>query len=124
MASKNLGTLFKGEQAQVLAVNPEGTHVLIKEPSYNVSCWIWLGLVDLMQGDSLLDPSRLRELDSVQDAPPQPTETPTPKPASATPTPTLVPLPQCNDGIDNDGDKRIDGRDLQCKGPDDNSEAN
>lgn len=128
-ASKNLETLFEGEQAEVLAVNPEGTHVLIKQPSFSVSCWVWLGLVDLMQGDSPLDPSLLRQGFHVQDPPPIPSDTPTPVPPEeeeedTTPTPTLVPVPQCSDGIDNDGDKRIDGRDLQCKGANDNSEAN
>jgi len=117
-ASKNLGTLFMGEQAEVLAVNPEGTHVLIKEPSYKVSCWIWLGLVDLMQGDTPLDPNMLREGVPIQDPPAQPTPTLVP---TFTPTPVL---PQCSDKIDNDGDGWIDGRDKQCKDPSDNNEAN
>ncbi len=47
-------------------------------------------------------------------------------PAQVTPRVQIseTPLPQCRDGIDNDGDGRIDGYDAQCAGnPDWNNEA-
>lgn len=45
-------------------------------------------------------------------------------PPTLVPTVTAVPqeLPQCNDGIDNDGDRNIDMKDRGCTGLDDNSE--
>lgn len=132
-ASKNIGTLKKDEEAEVLAVNPEGTHVFIEEPSTRVRCWVWLGLVDLMKGDMPLDPTLLRELVSIQDPPAQPTDTPTLVP-STTPEPAAL-APQCSDGIDNDGDGRIDYKpidpikkqgtgDPQCTSLRDDNEAN
>ncbi len=61
---------------------------------------------------------------------PEPTETPTP---TVTPTPTATPTqksgggggaaPQCNDGVDNDGDGAIDLRDKECADANDNDEA-
>lgn len=49
---------------------------------------------------------------------PAPTPTPTPTP---TPSPAVA---QCRDGVDNDGDRRIDyPRDRQCRGLNDNNEA-
>lgn len=50
---------------------------------------------------------------TLQDPPAPPTVTPTTKPHE---------VPQCNDGIDNDGDGGIDMRDRQCTNLDDNSE--
>lgn len=47
---------------------------------------------------------------------PVPTITPTP-------TATPIPRPQCSDGIDNDGDGRIDLDDAQCRNANDNDEA-
>ncbi len=56
----------------------------------------------------------LTELDECRNPP-----TPTP---TASPVPT--PLPQCSDGIDNDGDGRIDWPDdRQCKSAGENSES-
>jgi hypothetical protein len=55
-----------------------------------------------------------------------PTKAPTPSPATPTPEP---PLPQCSDGIDNDGDTLIDFgldplvNDPECLSPDDDSEG-
>jgi hypothetical protein len=48
---------------------------------------------------------------------------PDPK-APPTPVPTRVPasVPQCNDGVDNDGDGIVDMRDRGCSAPTDNSE--
>ena len=120
--SKNLATLFEGEEAEVLAVNPEGTHVLIQLPSVGPSCWVWLGLVDLMQGDMSIEPDQLLELVSIQDPA---TPTPTPVPPTDTPTPD----PQCSDGVDNDGDGLTDFSasgvgDPQCRTASDNDELN
>jgi hypothetical protein len=59
-----------------------------------------------------------------------PTPTPTVDPdEGAEPTATPAPLPECSDGIDNDGDGRIDynptGRgDAECRNAADNDEAN
>jgi Zn-dependent metalloprotease len=53
---------------------------------------------------------------------PTATFTPTPLP-TATPTGPARQQPQCNDGIDNDGDGNIDLRDPQCQNAGDNDEA-
>jgi len=44
--------------------------------------------------------------------------------APPTPVPSQVPasLPQCSDGVDNDGDRVVDMRDTGCRNPTDNSE--
>ena len=48
----------------------------------------------------------------------------TPSTTSTTPSTTsTAPLPQCSDGIDNDGDGLIDMEDPDCTSPTDNSEA-
>jgi hypothetical protein len=53
---------------------------------------------------------------------PLPTAAPTPLP-TATPTPTPVPeATACNDGIDNDGDQKIDLDDKGCRSEFDDSE--
>lgn len=64
-----------------------------------------------------------------------PTATITPTPTvTVTPTPTVTPLPECSDGIDNDGDGKIDSADPGCHtdsnpnnpgsfNPNDNNEA-
>ncbi len=62
---------------------------------------------------------------------PSPTAIPTPVPTpiptaipTATPVPTATPLPQCSDGVDNDGDSLTDfGFDLECTDLLDNDEA-
>lgn len=139
--SKNLGTLLLGEQVEVLAVNPEATHAKIMEPSFNVGCWIWLGAVDLMDGDDMpIEPKSILDLVPVLDPGEPPAETPTPTPTDEPteepddPEPTDTPTtPECSDGIDNDGDQAIDygdtnaiasGKaDRECKSPDDNNES-
>lgn len=56
-----------------------------------------------------------------------PTKVPTPTPATPTPNPT--PVPECSDGIDNDGDTLIDYgldplvNDPECLSPDDDDEG-
>ena len=61
---------------------------------------------------------------------PAPTRSPTPSPSpTASPTPSPTPVPQCSDGIDNDGDRLIDYgldplvNDPDCLGPTDNNET-
>jgi hypothetical protein len=54
--------------------------------------------------------------------PPTATFTPTPLP-TATPTGPARQQPQCNDGIDNDGDGNIDLRDPECQNAGDNDES-
>lgn len=131
-SSKNLDTLLEGEEVLVLAVNPEATHAMILEPRFKVNCWVWLGVVDLMKGDMPFDPSQLLDLVSVQDPPEEPTSTPA---SSGTTTATDTPTPpQCSDGIDNDGDGKIDygvpsftnvsNFDPECTSADDNDESN
>jgi murein DD-endopeptidase MepM/ murein hydrolase activator NlpD len=64
---------------------------------------------------------------STGSAPSESNTTPsTPPPTSTTPTPpstTTTSVPQCADGIDNDGDGLIDMEDPDCTSPSDNTEA-
>jgi hypothetical protein len=121
-AHRNIGTLFKDQKAFVLAVNPAATHVRIKEPNFNVMCWVWLDLVDLFQGEQLLDPDRLPDFVDVITIPPV-TPTPTPLPV-VMPESTEVTVPICADGIDNDKDGYTDfGYDRQCSSQLDNDES-
>lgn len=128
-AHRNIGTLFKGQQAFVLAVNPAATHVLIEEPSTKVHCWVWLDLVDLFLRDEILDHHELLDLVDVFTIPLVPTPTFTPEPLDeAIPEPTEVTVPLCADGIDNDGDGYTDygqnrTNDPQCSGQLDNDES-
>lgn len=112
--SKNLVTLMADQPAEIIAINPEGTHIRILEPEFEIRCWVWLGLVDLMLGPDMIDPALLPDLVSIERPPTlvPPTETPTP-----------IPLPECSDGIDNDGDGDTDMSDGRCTSPDDDSES-
>jgi hypothetical protein len=51
------------------------------------------------------------------------TTTTTPSNTTTTPSTTPPPLPQCSDGIDNDGDGLIDMEDPDCSSPSDNTEG-
>lgn len=119
-ASKNLATLLMGEKAEILAINPHATHVLILEPNSEIKCWVWVELVDLLSGEEAITPEMLLELVVVQVAPtPAPTPTFTPEP-----TETAQPAtPECSDGQDNDGDGGIDLQDPQCNGASDDDES-
>lgn len=117
-AHRNIGTLLKDQKAFILAVNPAATHVQIREPNFNVLCWVWLDLADLFVGDQPLEPHDLLTMVDVITIPP------------VTPTPTPLPVknPQCADGIDNDGDGYIDfgksrSNDPQCSSQLDNDES-
>jgi hypothetical protein len=124
-AHRNIGTLFKDQQAFVMAVNPAVTHVLIEEPSTKVRCWVWLDLADLFLRNQILDPDELLDLVDVFTIPPVPTPTFTPEPLDeAVPEATEVTVPICADGIDNDGDGYIDYLyDRQCSSQLDNDES-
>jgi hypothetical protein len=129
-ASQNLATFQAGQEANVLAINPEGTHVRIQEPNFDIRCWVWLGLVDLMLGPDIIEPNDQPGLIAVVN-PPEPTATPTDT-ASSTATPTSSSggggTPQCSDGVDNDGDGLTDysalgAGDPQCTDANDNDES-
>lgn len=123
-AHDNLGTLFQGQRAIVLGVNRAATYVRIEEPQTHELCWVWLDLVDLIQGDGLLDPNALLDLVDIFTIPPVPTPTFTPEPAFDTEA-TEVFVPACADGIDNDQDRYTDYLyDPECISQLDNDEAN
>ena len=102
--------------ADVIGVSPDKTHVQVIGPNFGNACFVPVE-ARFGQLDGACD-----DLTVVQ-IPALPTHTPTlqsePLPAS-TPAPAL---PQCSDGIDNDGDGDIDMDDGRCLSPDDDNEG-
>ena len=129
--SANIGTIKEGQQALILAVNPQGTYVRVEEPNFQVHCWVWVDLVDLKLGTETIYPDDLIGLVSIQQAP-APTSTPT-STSSGGGSGGGASTPQCSDGVDNDGDGKADYYagavppagvgDAQCSSPTDNDES-
>lgn len=116
-----LDSFVTGQAAQVVGILGDQTHVQVLGPNFGMACFVPLGeeFGQLSGGCDDLP---------VVTAPPTPTYTPSPTPeplATSTPRPTLTPVPpQCSDGVDNDGDGRVDLADPQCRNANDNDEAN
>ena len=125
-------TLLQGEGIIPLGRTPDNLYFLFRGPVTSARCWAAAFLFTIPFGPlNLVPPEVLPYIN-------YPTPTPTPTQASgsgpsATPVPakpTATPIPQCSDGLDNDGDGGVDynptGRtgDRQCKDASDNNEAN
>lgn len=104
-------------EADVIGISPDSSHVQVLGPNFGEACFVPVE-------------ARFGELDGACDdlevaqIPPTPTHTPTftPEPEQPTATAPAPVLPQCSDGIDNDGDGDIDMSDGRCLSPDDDNE--
>jgi len=115
-------TLLMGMQYMPVAQGPDG-HVagkwlLFSGPATQTRCWVFIDNLDLFCNEVMVEISDISPCTlPVANYPPLPTATPEPE---ATETPRL---PECRDGIDNDGDGDVDMADGRCTSPDDNSES-
>ncbi len=114
-------TLFKGVGYLPLGRTPDNLYLLFRGPLTNQRCWVPAFLLTIPFGPLSAVPSS--DLPFIL----YPTATPTP-------TKTVAAVPQCKDGIDNDGDGKIDykpptalggggGGDPQCSNLNDNDES-
>jgi len=115
--SQILDTLFKGIGYMPLGRTPDNLYMLLRGPATNQRCWAPTFLFTIPFGPLSGVPG------SVLPFILYPTSTPTP-----TNTAPTASTPQCSDGIDNDGDGRIDYNptglgDLQCTSLSDNNES-
>ena len=106
-----------GIEADVIGISPDGSHVQVLGPNFGVACFV---PVEARFGEL---EGTCDDLEVVQ-IPPTPTHTPTftPEPEQPTATAPAPVLPQCSDGIDNDGDGDIDMSDGRCTSPEDDNE--
>jgi len=121
-------TLFEGEMYMPLS-GGDGW-LLFRGPVANQRCWAASSLVDLQyagESISVEDANSMSLFAEGPSCPAIPTATFTPIPTATftppPPTETPVPLPECSDGIDNDGDGDIDMADGRCLSPDDDDEG-
>lgn len=113
-------TLFESEEYGPIARGFDNLWIQFVAPVNLTKCWVFIENLELLI-DGVVSP-----IEEVPESllpfipyPPTPTPTFTQVP-SRTPTPSL---PQCSDGMDNDGDGAIDyPKDQDCESPSDNSE--
>lgn len=123
-------TLFEGEEYSPNARGSDNLWVRFRGPVTEVQCWVFVdNLMLLVNGEDTPIEEIPETLLPFMPYPPTPTPPPT---STFTPEPseTAATLPECSDGIDNDGDGRIDygsaaGRnaDQECSSPSDDNEA-
>jgi hypothetical protein len=129
-------TLLAGSEYLPLAMDVNQGFLLFEGPAFGERCWIYNEILDFQVGEELIEFEQL-PVDLLPDAscPPISTGTPTsevtsPPPSGTSPTDTPAPsLPQCSDGIDNDGDGFTDynafgSGDSDCSSISDNDESN
>lgn len=112
-------TLQEGNQYTPIGRGRDNMWVLFDGPSFGTKCWAYIQNLALLVND---DPVAIEEVS--EELLPFVAYPPTPTP---TPTPTFTPepfTPECSDGIDNDGDRRIDLNDTSCSNASDNDESN
>lgn len=102
--------------ADVIGISPDGTHVQVLGPTFGNACFV---PVEQRFGELAGACDDLATVPIPATPTHTPTVTPEPEQPTATPPPTL---PQCSDGIDNDGDGDIDMSDGRCTSPDDDNE--
>ncbi|MEX1071520.1 MAG: M4 family metallopeptidase [Anaerolineales bacterium] len=126
-AFENVDILFMGAEYTPMAQGPDQMWLLFDGPDYDGNCWVFVESLDLFCGAAAVEIGDTSPcLLLVERYPPFPTLTPTPtftpEPGEPTSTPA-APLPECSDGIDNDGDGDIDMADGRCVDPSDNDES-
>lgn len=119
-------TLFMGMEYMPNARGFDNLWVLFTGPATGVQCWVFIENLDLFLNEQLIEIVDVPEsILPFAGYPLFPTPTPT---ATFTPEP----VPQCSDGIDNDGDGLIDYRvsatgahvgDRECTSPTDDDES-
>ncbi len=120
-------TLLEGKEYPPTGRGADNLWVRFVGPSFQQTCWAFIdNLVLEINGVATqieeIPESQLPFVDYPATPTPSPTPSFTPEPdRSETPTPFV---PQCSDGIDNDGDRLIDLKDKQCRSANDNDEAN
>ena len=119
-----IDTLFQGEAYLMRGRDAQNQWIFLRGPNGRL-CWAFAALFTFTHDGHESDLSEI-PLDWLPNIL-TPTATFTPTPATggapaATKT-SAPPPPQCNDGIDNDGDGLIDMADGRCKDPTDNSES-
>jgi hypothetical protein len=121
-------TLFEAMEYSPLGRGFDNLWVLFNGPATGASCWVFVdNLVMVLDGVETaiveIPEARLPFVGYPATPTPEPTATFTPEPTAA---------PQCSDGIDNDGDGRIDFApsgiagstgDRECDSPSDNDES-
>jgi hypothetical protein len=119
-------TLFEGDEYSPAARGQDNLWLYVPGPVYGSNCWAYIESIELfLNGELVAIEDVPLEILPVVPYPPLPTATPTPTlEPTATPEPTATErLPECSDGIDNDGDGDIDMSDGRCLSPDDDSES-
>ena len=116
--------LVAGRQYSPIARGADNLWLLFEGPVTGTPCWAFTGNLTLLLDGSPADLGHLNsEALPVLSYPdlPNPTATGTSKPAREI-DPSNATVPQCSDGIDNDGDGFTDMRDAQCRSSSDDSE--
>ncbi|MBX3045959.1 MAG: hypothetical protein KF698_03065 [Anaerolineales bacterium] len=111
-------TLYAGQSYKPIGIGPDLLWLLFRGPVYGGNCWVFVQNLEITcreQTATLTDLGRC-QLPVVR-YPALPTATPTRVP------PTATPMPQCSDGLDNDGDGYVDLQDRECKDASDNDES-
>jgi hypothetical protein len=115
--SQIVDTLMEGDGYLPLGRTPDNLFMLFRGPVTNQRCWAPTFLFLIPFGPLDQVPGEVLPFINYPTA--TPTSTNVPKQATNTPA-----APQCNDGVDNDGDGQTDyGRDKQCTSPTDNNES-
>jgi len=115
---ESVDILFMGSEYKPIGRGPDDMWLLFDGPDYAGNCWVFIEGLDLFLNHQPVEIGDVPE--SVLPVVPYP-DFPT-----ATPTPTFTPepfRPECNDGIDNDGDGDIDLADGRCIDANDNDES-
>ena len=122
-------TLFEGVAYQPVAFGPDGKWLLFSAPVTGNPCWAFVDNLELSCNGGPYDLAKDAGCGlDVEQYPPTPTPSATPTVENITyATPTELP-PQCADGIDNDGDGKVDygvrtKGDPECSSPTDNNES-
>jgi hypothetical protein len=116
-------TLFAGKEYSPIGQGPDHLWLLFKAPASSGNCWVYFANLDLACHDQPVDLANLGSCSlPIVDYPLIPSPTPT---ATFTPEPAKPFVPECRDGIDNDGDGRMDfPNDTSCVNANDNDESN
>lgn len=118
-------TLLAGSANEPTARGVDNLWLQFAGPTYGEPCWVFVNGLTLFLNDAEVEIDMIPEaVLSIVQYPPPPTATPTMIPeAEDTETPEPA-SPQCDDGIDNDGDGFVDMADRECRSSSDDDEAN